>query len=250
MSYRLVFVFNFVLIILLMKYVSWLLHPKIRRENLFKFIFKSPLLSARNYQSSQQHKELFHFIILKLFLSGLYLSLIILVAREMLQPLNYFKVILISPIIYFLTEFCGSLGQLMFYPLSIKIPPIHRHPLISKSLGEFWGRRWNIWVQDWLRDVSRYQRKSLIAKLFVTFLISGIFHEIMGNLPFLICFKRSHFGNMTLYFVIQGLGLWIEKKWVWKFPLTIHRLYLWLVVLLPAPLFINYPILLFFGILE
>ncbi|MBA2405268.1 MAG: hypothetical protein H0V66_10895 [Bdellovibrionales bacterium] len=152
--------------------------------------------------------------------------------------------------IYLFTEFLGGLGQLLFYFSAKAVPPIHNHPLTSKSLGEFWGKRWNFWVRDWLRDVSQVHRKHLIKKLGITFLVSGMFHELMVNLPHFLFYRQSFFGNMTLYFIIQGLGLWVEKKWLQKAPSALRLIYLWTIVLVPSPIFINQPLLIFFGIID
>jgi hypothetical protein len=250
LSYQVAFVFNFYLIFLLMKFTSWKICSKDLRPNLVKFLFASPLLSARIYVKTKYPKIPFLFIFFKLCLSILFLACVIFISKNLLLPLNYFKIVLIAPMIYLFTEVLGGIGQLLFYPSSNGIPSIHRNPLISKSLGEFWGMRWNFWVRDWLIDVSRPHKKVLFKKLGFTFLISGLFHELMVNLPHFLYYHESFFGNMTLYFIIQALGLWIEKKWLSNTPLFLGRLYLWSVVILPSPIFINRPLLEFFGIID
>ena len=234
----------------MMKLISWWLRRKDLRPDLLLFLFTTPLLSARVYAQTNNRKELFGLVFLKLCLSLFFLYAIILFTRNFLQPLNYFKVLLISPMIYLFTEVMGGLGQLLFAFSPVGIAPIHNHPLTSKSLGEFWGKRWNFWVRDWLRDISQASRKNLIKKLIITFLVSGFFHELLVNLPHFLYFGELFFGNMTLYFSIQALGLWIEKKWMSKSPSFLGRLYFWAVIILPAPIFINRPLLIFFGIID
>lgn len=250
LSYQVVFILNFYIIFLAMKCVSWDLLRKNLRPDFLSFLFTTPLLSARDYALEKFPRRSFFFIFFKFCLSLLFLSCVIFFARNFLQPLNYFKVLLISPMIYLLTEVMGGLGQLLFYSSTSGIPDIHRHPLKSTTLGEFWGMRWNFWVRDWLRDVSQIHRKDLIKKLLITFLVSGIFHELLVNLPHFLYYRESFFGNMTLYFIIQALGLWLEKKWIYKAPAAVGRIFLWMVVLLPAPIFINRPLLIFFGIID
>ena len=249
MSYQIVFVLNFFVIFLLMKITGWYLAPA-PRPDLFRFLFTTPLLSARVYAQSLFHKDSLKIIILKLLLSILYLACIIWLARNFLLPLNYFKILLIAPMIYLFTEFMGAFGQLVFYPSNLGVAPIHYHPLKSRSLSEFWGRRWNFWVRDWLRDVSQFQRRRPLKKIVVTFLVSGFFHELLVNLPHFLYYRESFFGNMTLYFACQGLGLWIERKFLSRAPLMVRSLFMWMVVILPSPLFLNKPLLHFFGIVN
>lgn len=246
MNYRILFVVNFLVIVLQMKFISWWLCPPHKRPPLLVFLFTTPLLSARVAKSSYQRFP-FGLLAIKLTLALTFLALLILVARFFLSPLGMGEIILLAPMIYFLTEAMGSFAQLLFYPWT-QVPPIHRHPLSAKTLGEFWGKHWNIWVQDWLRDVSRWQRKNLKAKLFITFGASGLFHELMVNLPLAVMSGKSYFGNMILYFATQGLGLWFEKRWGSRFSLRVRRVYLWAIILLPSPLFLSPPLLIFFGI--
>ncbi len=249
MSYQIVFVLNFFVIFLMMKITGWLL-LKTHRPKLSEFLFQTPLLSARIYTHSQFPKDNLRIILLKFLLSILYLAIIIWLARHLLQPLSYWKIVLIAPMIYLFTEFMGAFGQLIFYPAKKGIAPIHLHPLRSKNLGEFWGKRWNFWVRDWLRDVSQSQRRKPVKKLLITFFVSGFFHELLVNLPYFLVYRQIFFGNMTLYFAIQGLGLWIEKKFLMRAPVLLRTIFMWMVVIIPSPLFLNRPLLLFFGIID
>jgi hypothetical protein len=148
-----------------------------------------------------------------------------------------------------LTETLGSLAQLLFLPFT-KVVQIHQSPLESQSLADFWGRRWNRWVQDWLRDLSRPFKKSLFKKLVITFIISGIFHEVMMSFPAYYYSHQFFFGQLTLYFGIQGIGLWVEKKWVSRSSKVFQLIYTWTVILLPAPLFVNQSLLYFLGLIN
>jgi hypothetical protein len=233
-----------------MKITSWTLQAKNLRPKIFQFLFATPLLSARIYFGKRSRKEPFTLILLKFLLSLVFLICVIFIAKNFLQPLNYTKMIVISPMIYLFTEVIGGMGQILFYLSPMGIAQIHKNPLRSKSIGEFWGRRWNFWVRDWLVDISHSHRKILIKKLSISFLVSGLFHELLVNLPYFLYYHESFFGNMTLYFTIQALGLWIEKKWLHSVPPLFRRVFLWVVVILPAPIFINRPLLIFFGIIN
>jgi hypothetical protein len=230
-----------------MKMTSWFMTPARHKKSPKLFFLLSPYLSGRSLNHREPQSRLK--ITLKL---GLNLSAFLIavnLTRRFLIPLTYWKIVLFSPSILFLTETLGAFGQLVFHRKRRPIVAIHHRPLMASSLSSFWGRRWNVWVQDWLRDLNRSFRKSPLAiRILVTFIFSGLFHEIMFNLPYWIYYQQSFFGTMMLYFFIQGLGLWIGKVYMQKASPFWQRIYLWLVVLLPAPIFINVPLLHFLGL--
>ena len=249
MSYQVAFALNFYLCVILMKLINWTQCRKDLRPGFISFHFGSPLLSAKSFLNHSEKNESFTFLFIRFFISFLFTILIINLIKLIFTPLSNGEIILICPVVYFLTETLSTFAQLLFY--SVNCPRnMHVNPLASTTLGIFWGRRWNIWVQDWLRDFTQPFRKNLTHKLVMTFLISGLFHEIMVNLPYYVFFKKSYFGNMTLYFFIQGLGLWFEKKWLRCSSPVLRKVYLWMVVALPSPLFINVPLLTFLGIVN
>ncbi len=223
-----------------------MLTPVLKRAALLDFFISAPFLSVKSYshvRSTNSAKLLF-----KAGLFSLLLYISILLSNSFLAPLSYWDILLISPSIYFLTESMGAMGQLIFALSGKSSFPIHRHPFLATSLSDFWGRRWNLWVQDWLRDISRFTKRfHLGQRLFVTFFFSGLFHELMLNLPYWISFRRCYFGTMMIYFFIQGWGLWMEKKLFKKAHPLFQKVYLWAVVILPCPLFINPPLLTFLG---
>ncbi len=245
LTYPLVFAVNFILCYFAMKAVNWGLQPKPARRPFLDF-FITPYLSVRSLRfvpaTKAPHLATF-------FINGLLSLILVVLARECLYPLSYLDVLLFSPFFLFFTEAVGALGQLLFTWNPVPTYPIHHRPLLAKSLSEFWGRHWNLWIQDWLRDIScgvsgrRSERKLLIA-----FLASGAFHEVMCNLPYFVLYKRSYFGTMLGYFLIQGAGLWLDKKALKQRSPLLRRSFLWVWVIAPSPLFINVPLLTFFGL--
>lgn len=248
MSFSILFVLNFLLCILLMKWASWKVFEQKAHYQFSDFMTKTPLLSARTFFLTKPRPPAKKMLIIRLILSLASLGFIVVFSGVVFSPLSYWEIALIGPSIYFLTESLSLIAQLIycFHP----IPSIHRDPLKSKSLSEFWGKRWNQWVQDWLRDLTKYRFQKTGHRLIATFVISGFFHEMMVNLPYFLFFKKNNFGSMMLYFAIQGLGIWIERKWFRNSSTIFKRIFLWLWLILPAPLFLGPPILIFFGIIH
>jgi hypothetical protein len=226
-----------------MKITSWMLNSPEKKAGLTSAFILSPYLSFRslNYHPSPSST-----VVIRLVIFSFLTAFAVVLANYYLGDLSHLEIILISPTIYFFTEAMGAIGQAIFF----KHPsfPIHRSPLKAISLGNFWGRDWNLWVQDWLRDVTQFIPRRGNKRLLAIFLISGIFHELMCNLPYWIMYRKSYFGTMLAYFLIQAMALWIDKKYIRHCSHLWRRVYLWAAVILPSPLFLNAPVLTFLGL--
>lgn len=101
-------------------------------------------------------------------------------------------------------------------------------PYLTKSLRDFWSIRWNrafvdmnkIFIMTPLKD-----KVPLAILIFLIFVASGILHEIAISYA-----DGISWGHPLIYFVIQGCGMEIEKRW------KLHRALVWTWILLPAPL--------------
>ncbi len=116
--------------------------------------------------------------------------------------------------------------------------PIMDRPLSSRNLGEFWGRRWNrAFTEPAFRLICRpmTRRFGPTTGILATFLISGLLHELAITIP-----SEAGHGGPTGYFLIQGLGLLMERTSTARslgLGVGIRgRLYAWLVAGLPLPL--------------
>ncbi|MDJ0626223.1 MAG: MBOAT family protein [Candidatus Caenarcaniphilales bacterium] len=86
---------------------------------------------------------------------------------------------------------------------------LFRDPLRSKSLSEFWGRRWNMAFVG-LIVIGLYRPLSIrigtSSASFVSFLAAGLLHELAISVP-----VNAGYGYPTLYFMLQGLLVAFEK---------------------------------------
>lgn len=89
------------------------------------------------------------------------------------------------------------------------VEPLFRAPLLSTSLSEFWGRRWNVAFSDLAREsIHRpLARRSPRLAVLATFLFSGLAHEAAISLP-----VRAGFGGPLVYFALQGALVLAERR--------------------------------------
>jgi alginate O-acetyltransferase complex protein AlgI len=112
-----------------------------------------------------------------------------------------------------------------------------RNPLASRSLGEFWSRRWNVGFSEMIavtvhRPVRR--RAGEAAGLMASFLASGLLHEIAISVP-----VHAGFGLPTLYFLLHGVLVGFERK----FPHVTGRAWTFFWLIAPLPILFHPPFL-------
>lgn len=94
--------------------------------------------------------------------------------------------------------------------LGVAAKPIMSGPLRSTSLAEFWGKRWNLGFRQLSYDlIFRPLQKSwgAPAASFLVFAASGLVHDLVISVP-----ARGGYGLPTGYFVLQGVGVTIERS--------------------------------------
>ena len=92
----------------------------------------------------------------------------------------------------------------------IDAPPLMNQPVLSTSLAELWGQRWNIACRDLLHRFLFAPLATRVGPRWATwigFSISGVIHDIVMSLP-----ARGGYGGPTLYFLIQAAGLLAERS--------------------------------------
>jgi membrane bound O-acyltransferase family protein len=99
---------------------------------------------------------------------------------------------------------------LLWQSLGVKAEPIMSAPLRSTSLGEFWGKRWNLGFRQLAHELifrPLYRRLGPDTAGFSVFAVSGLIHDLAISLP-----ARAGYGLPTLYFLLQGVGVTAERS--------------------------------------
>jgi hypothetical protein len=107
-------------------------------------------------------------------------------------------------------------------------------PLATRTLSEFWSRRWNLafvemnrllWVPLFRRNLGHR------GAIFAAFFVSGLLHEAAISYP-----AGAGYGLPTLYFVFQMAGMGLENRFRIR-----SRLFAWALILLPLPILFHEP---------
>ena len=102
------------------------------------------------------------------------------------------------------------LAALAWRSLGVAAEPLMRSPALSTSLSVFWSERWNRGFNRLAHDLVfriTYRRFGVGAAIMLVFLISGLVHDLVISLP-----AGVMFGLPTAYFIIQGIGVLIERS--------------------------------------
>jgi hypothetical protein len=103
---------------------------------------------------------------------------------------------------------------LFWQACGVAAQPIMSKPILSKTLSEFWGKRWNLGFRQLAYELifrPLYKRIGVAAASLLVFLVSGMIHDLVISLP-----ARGGYGLPTGYFILQGLGVTLEKSGLGK----------------------------------
>ena len=143
-----------------------------------------------------------------------------------------------APILLLVSETLLAMVILFWLPSGQVLPSIHNRPWLARSVADFWGHRWNLWFSDWFRYAifNRLHRRPVLAIVLV-FAVSGLVHEWVINVPLYFVTGRALFGTMMLYFLLQAVGVLVERRFK-HYPILL-RVFAWFVVIVPVPLILN-----------
>src|SRR5262249_31361334 len=92
----------------------------------------------------------------------------------------------------------------------INVQPIMQRPLASRSLGELWGKRWNMGFHTlshaWVFQPLQRRFGTAVGTL-GAFMASGLLHDLVISAP-----ARAGYGLPTAYFLVQGVGVLFERS--------------------------------------
>jgi alginate O-acetyltransferase complex protein AlgI len=146
--------------------------------------------------------------------------------------------LLLLPGLSFVVHFglCSLLAGL-WRRLGVPCESLFRAPLRSKSLAEFWGRRWNLAFSE-MTAIAVYRplsaRLGRAQALLASFLLSGLLHEMAISLP-----VRAGFGLPFLYFALHGALVLAERAR----PSLAGRIWTLAALVLPLPMLFHRPFL-------
>lgn len=114
----------------------------------------------------------------------------------------------------------------------VPVRPLMENPWAARSVADFWGRRWNHAFQEVAHRLlfrPTAKRAGPAAAMLLVFLASGLVHELVITVP-----AGAAHGGPTLYFMVQGIGLLVERRW--KLGGVLNRVFAWGIVAVPVPL--------------
>jgi alginate O-acetyltransferase complex protein AlgI len=99
---------------------------------------------------------------------------------------------------------------LFWQTMGIDAQPIMSKPILSRTLSEFWGRRWNLGFRQLGHEFifrPLHRRIGVAAAGLAVFVASGLIHDLVISFP-----ARGGYGLPTGYFLLQGLGVTLERS--------------------------------------
>jgi alginate O-acetyltransferase complex protein AlgI len=124
------------------------------------------------------------------------------------------------------------LVALFWQTRGIDAEPIMSKPMLSKTLSEFWGKRWNLGFRQLAFDLifqPLHKKTGVVTASLLVFLASGLVHDLVISLP-----ARGGYGLPTAYFILQGLGVTLERSSLGRHLGLQHGLPAWLFMFVVA----------------
>ena len=129
-----------------------------------------------------------------------------------------------------------NLATAAWRALGVNVSELFRSPFRSKSLKEFWGKRWNVAFSEMTALIAYRPLKTKIGiekAVIASFLLSGLLHEIAISLP-----ARAGYGLPLIYFGIHAFAMHLEAKSQLIQKITQHKFlsHVWVMTLLVLPM--------------
>jgi hypothetical protein len=140
---------------------------------------------------------------------------------------------------YFLVDGTARLLTAVSSALGLDIGPLHDAPILARSVGEFWGRRWNRSVHRWLDDNAFRpvaKRFGLGAGVMAAFVASAVLHLV----PIWTAYSGRAAAQMGAFFCLHGAIVILESRLrVARWPRALGHVWTLGLFAATAPLFVE-----------
>lgn len=140
---------------------------------------------------------------------------------------------------YALVESTQSILLVLYAAFGVHPVRINLRPIVSTTLVEFWGRRWNRVVAGWLRDYAFFplaRRGRVGLGVAAAFGVSTAMHFWVSWAPLDLAAGLT----MGSFFVVHAAALTLERKLgVARWPLGLRRTWTLVILLGSSPLFVE-----------
>ena len=139
---------------------------------------------------------------------------------------------------YFIVDGVARLIEAITRAIGVDLGPLHDAPILARTVGEFWSRRWNRSVHAWLnefafRPVAR--RFGAAMGVLAAFAASAVLHFV----PIWVAYDPKWACAMAAFFLIHGVVVVIEAKLgVARWPRALGHVWTLGVFSITAPLFV------------
>ena len=126
-------------------------------------------------------------------------------------PRGYGTTLMGACFAYFMVEGVAHLISGLVAAVGIDAGPFHDAPILARTLGEFWSKRWNRVVSTWLSDMvfrPVTRRLGVAAGVLATFGASAVLHTI----PIWIAKGLDDGLNIGAFFLLHGVLVVVESS--------------------------------------
>ena len=129
-----------------------------------------------------------------------------------------------------------NLSTASWRAVGVDVSELFRSPYKSKSLKEFWGKRWNLAFSEMTALIAYRPLRDKVGvewAVVLSFLLSGLLHEIAISFP-----VNAGYGLPMIYFIIHAIAMQLESKVKFVQKITLHRVWshVWVMGLLVLPM--------------
>jgi len=140
---------------------------------------------------------------------------------------------------YFVVDGTARLLEAITRAIGVDVGPLHDAPILARTVGEFWSRRWNRSVHAWLNEFAFRpvaKRLGVAMGVLAAFGASAVLHFV----PICVAYDAKWAGVMATFFVIHGAVVIVEAKLgASRWPRALGHVWTLGVFAVTAPLFVE-----------